>query len=111
MNFLEKLNYMMEKNHLNKSTLAKASGIPYTTIDGWYKRGYGGLQLTSLRKLAEYFDTTLDFWAWEDDGPARDGPYALVATDTFQELKPDYQEFILEQVDRLREIQDKEERT
>lgn len=108
MNFLEKLDYMMEKNHLNRSTLAKVSGIPYTTIDGWYKRGYDGVRLASLRRLAEYFGTTLDFWAWEDDGPAKDGPYALTATDTFKELKPDYQEFILEQVDRLLEIQDKE---
>lgn len=34
MGFLEKLNYLMEQNHLNKSTLSKACDIPYTTIDG-----------------------------------------------------------------------------
>lgn len=39
MDFLEKLNYLMEKNHLNKNTLSKACNIPYTTIDGWYKKG------------------------------------------------------------------------
>lgn len=67
MDFLEKLNYLMEKNHLNKSTLSKACNIPYTTIDGWYKKGYEGLKLTTLRKLAEYFGTSLDYWASEDD--------------------------------------------
>ena len=56
----------MDKNNLNKSTLSKACGIPYTTIDGWYKKGYEGLKLTTLRKLAEFFGTSLDFWANDD---------------------------------------------
>ena len=63
MDFLEKLNYLMDKNKLNKSTLSKACDIPYTTIDGWYKKGYEGLKLTTLRKLANFFGTSLDFWA------------------------------------------------
>lgn len=63
MDFLEKLNYLMEKDNLNKSLLSKACDIPYTTIDGWYKKGYEGLKLTTLRKLANYFGTSLDFWA------------------------------------------------
>ena len=63
LDFLEKLDYLMEKEKLNKHTLSKACGIPYTTIDGWYKKGYEGLKLTSLRKLAQFFDTSLDFWA------------------------------------------------
>lgn len=73
MDFLEKLNYLMEKNHLNKSTLSKACNIPYTTIDGWYKKGYEGLKLTTLRKLAEYFGTSLDYWASENN----DSPYQI----------------------------------
>lgn len=67
MDFLEKLNYLMEQNHLNKNTLSKSCNIPYTTIDGWYKKGYEGLKLTTLKKLANFFETPLDFWASEDD--------------------------------------------
>lgn len=67
MDFLEKLNYLMERDHLNKSTLSKACNIPYTTIDGWYKKGYEGLKLTTLRKLADYFGTSLDYWAAESE--------------------------------------------
>lgn len=63
MDFLEKLNYLMEKNHLNKSTLSKACDIPYTTVDGWYKRGYEGLKLPTLKKLSNYFGISLDYWA------------------------------------------------
>lgn len=63
MDFLEKLNYLMDKKKLNKSSLSKACDIPYTTIDGWYKKGYEGLKLTTLKKLAKFFGTSLDFWA------------------------------------------------
>ncbi len=66
MNFLDKLNDLMCKNSLNKSTLAKACGIPYTTIDGWYKKGYEGLKLITLRKLSSYFGTSLDYWVDND---------------------------------------------
>ena len=62
MDFLEKLDYLMSKESLNKNSLSKACGIPYTTIDGWYKKGYEGLKLTTLRKLADFFDTPLDYW-------------------------------------------------
>lgn len=65
-NFLDKLNDLMCKNSLNKSTLAKACGIPYTTIDGWYKKGYEGLKLITLRKLSSYFGTSLDYWVDND---------------------------------------------
>ena len=65
MDFLEKLDYLMDKRNLNKSTLSKACDIPYTTIDGWYKKGYAGLKLTTLRKLSNFFGTSLDFWASE----------------------------------------------
>lgn len=63
MTFLEKLEYLMKINGLNKSKLSKACDIPYTTIDGWYKKGYEGLKLTTLRKLASYFNTSLDYWS------------------------------------------------
>ena len=61
MNFLEKLDLLMNERHLNKSTLSQASGIPYTTIDGWYKRGYAGAKLPTIQKLADFFHTTLDY--------------------------------------------------
>lgn len=67
MDFLEKLNQLMKKNNLNKSTLSKSSGIPYTTIDGWYKKGYDGLKLSTLKKLSNFFNTTLDYWVTSDE--------------------------------------------
>lgn len=62
MDFLEKLDFLMDRFGLTKTTLSQKSGIPYTTIDAWYKKGYEGLKLTTLRKLAQYFNTSLDYW-------------------------------------------------
>lgn len=66
MDFLQKLDFMMEKYSLNKRTLSQKSGIPYTTIDGWYKKGYEGMKLSTLRALSDYFNTVLDYWATDD---------------------------------------------
>lgn len=66
MNFLEKLDFLMNKYGLNKSTLSQKCGIPYTTIDAWYKKGYEGLKLTTLRKLNDFFNTTLDYWILDE---------------------------------------------
>lgn len=66
MNFLEKLDYLMKQQNLNKNSLSQKCGIPYTTIDAWYKKGYEGLKLTTLRKLSDYFNTTLDYWFLDD---------------------------------------------
>lgn len=66
MDFLQKLDFMMENYSLNKRTLSLNSGIPYTTIDGWYKKGYEGMKISTLRLLASYFNTVLDFWIQDD---------------------------------------------
>lgn len=66
MDFLEKLNFLMERGGYNKSSLSKGSGIPYTTIDNWYKRGYDNLQLPTVKKLCSFFGTSLDFWLKEE---------------------------------------------
>jgi len=51
----------MAEKGINKNILAKESGIPYTTIDGWYKKGYDDIRLSTLRKLSAYFNVSIDF--------------------------------------------------
>lgn len=65
-NFLQKLDFMMERFSLNKRTLSQNSGIPYTTIDGWYKKGYEGMKIPTLRALSDYFNTVLEYWVLDD---------------------------------------------
>ena len=39
MGLTEKLDLLMKEKNINKATLARESGVPYTTIDGFYKKG------------------------------------------------------------------------
>lgn len=61
MNFLEKLDFLMQEKSLNKSTLSKISRIPYTTIDGFYKKGYQNTKLSTIWKLANALNVSLDY--------------------------------------------------
>ena len=62
MGFIERLEYLMKKNGIkNKAELSKVSGIPYTTVDGFYKRGTDNIKLSTLLKLSECLHCSLDF--------------------------------------------------
>lgn len=61
MNFLEKLDFLMGKEGINKSKLSQISGVPYTTIDGFYKKGYENTKISTIRKIASAFKVSLDY--------------------------------------------------
>lgn len=61
MDFLGRLDNLMEARKINKNILSKESGIPYTTIDGLYKKGYENTKLSTIRKLSKYFGVTMDY--------------------------------------------------
>lgn len=51
----------MQEQGLNKRTLSQKSGIPYTTISDWYNKGFENTRISTVKKLATYFDVTLDY--------------------------------------------------
>lgn len=61
MNFLDRLDTLMRERGINKHVLSKESGIPYTTIDGFYKKGYENTKLSTIRKLCSYFQVSMDY--------------------------------------------------
>ena len=61
MNFLEKLDALMSASGINKSKLSQLSGVPYTTIDGFYKKGYENAKISTIRKIAHTLNTSLDY--------------------------------------------------
>lgn len=68
MSFTDRLEYLMQRNGIkNKSELAKISGIPYTTIDGFYKKGSDNVKLSTLKKLSKCLHCSLDYLAEEDE--------------------------------------------
>lgn len=63
MGLTDKLDLLMKEKNINKAELARESGIPYTTIDGFYKKGTENAKLSTLKKLCAYFNCSLDFLA------------------------------------------------
>ncbi len=66
MNLLDKLDFLMSENDLNKNTLSQKSGIPYSTIDSLYKKGFENIKLSTLKGLAEALNVSLDFLVRDD---------------------------------------------
>ena len=86
MNFLEKLSVLMKENDLNNNTLAKNSGVPYTTIDALFKKGYEGVRMSTVKKLASYFHVSLDYLM---DDTIDDPHYGKTDTDRLKEFMED----------------------
>lgn len=68
MGLTDKLDLLMKEKNINKAELARESGIPYTTIDGFYKKGTENAKLSTLKKLCHYLGCTLDYLT-EDEAP------------------------------------------
>ena len=67
MDFLDKVEYLMkEKNINNLNELSIKSNIPYTTLKGFYTRGTDKIQKSTLKKLADFFNCTLDYLVCDD---------------------------------------------
>lgn len=86
MNFLEKLSVLMKEHNLNNNTLAKSSGIPYTTIDALFKKGYEGVRMSTVKKLASYFHVSLDYLM---DDTIDDPHYGKTDTERLGEIMDD----------------------
>lgn len=57
--------YML-KNGYTKADISRMSNIPYTTIDGLFKKGDENTKLSTLKKLAELIGCTIDDMAYND---------------------------------------------
>ncbi len=64
--FTEKLDTLIQRRGINRNKLADLTGIPYTTIMGFYSKGYCNIKLSTLKKLSSFFGISLDCLA--DDG-------------------------------------------
>lgn len=60
MSVLNKIKQYMEENDFTKADIARLSDIPYTTIDGIFKKGDENIKLTTLKKLAAMMGCRID---------------------------------------------------
>lgn len=91
MTFLEKLDWLMQRDKLNKHTLAQQSGVPYTTIVGLYERGPENARLSTINKLCAFFGVPLDYLALDEyekpDDFAPNGNTVTVTCSTDDEIE------------------------
>lgn len=78
MSFLDRIDSMLSEKGANKNQMAAATGIPVSTIYSWYKKGFDGIALPTLRKLCEYFGCTLE---WLVNGEEAKSPLSSEALD------------------------------
>ena len=72
----------MKEKHLNKRQLSMDCGIPYTTLDALYKKGYERMKLPTFMKICDYFGVTMDSMAYDDLEIAyRTDPAVMLAHD------------------------------
>ena len=62
MSFTDKLDALMAEKGINKSVLSKESGIPYTTIAGFYTKGTDNVKLSTLKSFPLISDALLIIW-------------------------------------------------
>lgn len=67
MNFIEKLEVLMKEKGITRMGLAKKSGVPYTTIVNFYEKGTENIKLSTLKRLSDFFDVSLDFLVDDDE--------------------------------------------
>lgn len=102
MNFLEKLDFLMSEKRLNKSKLSQISGVPYTTIDGFYKKGYDNAKISTIKKIASALNVTLDYLV-DDVEIAKTAPSKKdeALLDMFHKLNDEGKEQLLDFADSL----------
>lgn len=103
LNFLDKLDYLMARDKLNKHTLSQRSGVPYTTIVGFYERSYENTKLSTIQKLADFFGVSLDYLMRDQHTNPYDAPNSLSADevrllDQYRGLSSAGKEYILQTI-------------
>lgn len=57
---LKNLERYMNKRKMNKTELAKELGLSASTVHSWWHRGTGNISISTLVKISNLFDITLD---------------------------------------------------
>lgn len=104
--FLHALDFYMEENSLNKSELSKRTGIPYTTIDGWYKKGPNGIRLNTLRKLSDSLGKPISYWISEPQSKEGLGEEFAEMSYKFRKAGINKKKFVLQILDMPDELFD-----
>lgn len=61
MTLLDKLAGLMEEHRDTVASLSRKTGLPYTTIDGLFKKGFAGARIGTVQAIAKAYGVSLDY--------------------------------------------------
>lgn len=98
MELIDKLEMLMKEQNINKAQLSKNADIPYTTVDGFFKKGMDNVKLPTLKKLAKYFNCSLDYLV-DDEINVENNEFNLTVQEKehiskYRQLKDDGKEMV-----------------
>ena len=106
MDFLDRLRVLMENNSENNSTLAKRSGIPYTTIDGLFKRGWEKAQISTIQKICDCYNVSLDFMIYGADKLSEEGQVVAAKFDSLDDAGKELINVVIDmQIKRIKDFE------
>jgi len=89
MDFLDRLRMLSRNKGLeNNMQLSKASGVPYTTLDNFYRNGYENVKLSTLKKLAVCLGCTIEYLVNGSPDSEEVSPKALELAKAIESLDP-----------------------
>lgn len=105
MDFIKRMEELMQaKGISNNSELSKLCGIPYTTIDGFYKKGVDNIKLSTLKKLSDGLGCTMDYLA---TGVDPENPLIIELVDAARGCSDADIRFATEQLRRIKAYHDR----
>lgn len=107
MSFADKLKEMLNKNGLKAADLARATGLSEAAISDYLKGKKEPRGRQSIA-IANALNVSLDtLWETGYDNTTPNNPKADEALSLFLSLRPDFQDYALDQIKKLVELQDK----
>lgn len=76
----------MKKNGDTVASLSRKSGLPYTTIDGLFKKGFAGVRISTVEALCRTYGVSLDYLIRDEVEDPGYGLDAEASTDDEQRL-------------------------
>lgn len=66
MYILDNINKLLERDKITKSRLAKELNISASTIYSWWDKGVSTINITTIIKLSEHFNISIDDLVYKD---------------------------------------------
>jgi len=101
MSLTEQLDRYMSIQKCKLTDVSRQSGVPYTTLDGFYKKGDDNVKLSTLKKLRTLLKCSLDELVGLDSGSGSFSIEETLLLSKFRQLDEDNRKALLLSIDVL----------